>query len=381
MREEREISLVTNVSVLGETVCAVVIEYPTEVDGSRLTPEYFSVRTKVLNRYVQRTITKVFANNSDETTFNMFRNKGKFVILELDPHDQFSKTFQFDANAFLNRPVAIDYLIAQVVPIEDASGHELMPFVCKQTHVKRQIIDEFSSFVFKGSEAFEIPYRLFIPKDAEQNAKYPLVVFLHGAGARGTDNHIQLAENQGATVWAHPKHQAVHPCFVLAPQCPPNDSWSTLFTDPQNPFNPGKPLLTVIKIIEKLLNEYNIDENRVYITGLSMGGYGTWAATMNFPELFAAAIPICGGGDVNKVSQIKHIPIWAFHAEDDGIVPVDHSRYLVKALSRIGGNVRYTEFEKGYLTSRGFDPHWSWIAAYENSQVIEWLFDQKRRQN
>lgn len=137
--------------------------------------------------------------------------------------------------------------------------------------------------------------------------------------------------------------------------------------------------MAVIKIIEKLLEEYNIDRNRVYITGLSMGGYGTWSAIMNFPELFAAAIPVCGGGDVSKVDKIKDIPVWAFHAEDDGTVPVEQSRSVVKALSRVGGKVRYTELEKSYLSSRGYDPHWSWIVAYENQLVIEWLFEQRKK--
>jgi len=208
--------------------------------------------------------------------------------------------------------------------------------------------------------------------------KYPLVVFLHGAGERGTDNYLQVAGNRGAVVWAQPRYQVVHPCFVLAPQCPPNSSWSTLFTDRKNPFNPEKPLLAVIKIIRKLLDEYNIDENRIYITGLSMGGYGTWSAIMNFPELFAAAIPICGGGDVSKVERIKDIPIWVFHAEDDPVVPVENSRVLVKKLAEIGGKVRYTEYEKGFMEKHGWDPHGSWIPAYESQEVVEWLFEQSR---
>ncbi|KAF2959219.1 MULTISPECIES: prolyl oligopeptidase family serine peptidase [unclassified Thermotoga] len=372
------VTLITKVFPEGEKACAVVIEYPVEIDGQKLSPDRFSVKVKTSDTYSSRTITKVYANNSGDLSFSIFNNRGKYVVLELSTEDLHSNTIVFGPN-FLNTRVKLDYIVSQLVPIFDVDGNEVEPFTSKQTDEKHLIIDDFLAFTFKDPETgVEIPYRLFVPKDVNPDRKYPLVVFLHGAGERGTDNYLQVAGNRGAVVWAQPRYQVVHPCFVLAPQCPPNSSWSTLFTDRKNPFNPEKPLLAVIKIIRKLLDEYNIDENRIYITGLSMGGYGTWSAIMNFPELFAAAIPICGGGDVSKVERIKDIPIWVFHAEDDPVVPVENSRVLVKKLAEIGGKVRYTEYEKGFMEKHGWDPHGSWIPAYESQEVVEWLFEQSR---
>lgn len=376
--EVKNITLITKVFPEGEKVCAVVIEYPVEIDGWKLSTDQFSVKVKTGDTYSSRTITKVYANNSGDISFSIFSNRGKFVILELSPKDPNAGTLVSIPETFLNTRVKLNYIVSQLVPVVDVNGNTVEPFTSEQTGEKHLIIDDFLSFTFKDPETgIEIPYRLFVP-EGTTDRKYPLVVFLHGAGERGTDNYLQLAGNRGAIVWAQPRYQVTHPCFVLAPQCPPNSSWSTLFTDRKNPFNPEKPLLAVIKIIRKLLDEYNIDENRIYITGLSMGGYGTWSAIMNFPELFAAAIPICGGGDVSKVERIKDIPIWVFHAEDDPVVPVENSRVLVKKLAEIGGKVRYTEYEKGFMEKHGWDPHGSWIPAYESQEVVEWLFEQSR---
>nr|WP_231556615.1 prolyl oligopeptidase family serine peptidase [Thermotoga sp. 2812B] len=335
------------------------MKYSVEVVGWRLSPDQFSVKVKSGDTYSSKMITRVYTNNSGDLSFSIFSNRGRFVILELSSGDPNTGTLVFNPKIFLNTRVKLDYIVSQLVPIFD--GNEVEPFTSKQTSEKHLIINDFLAFTFKDLETgVEIPYRLFVLKDLNPDGKYPLVVFLHGAGERGTDNYLQVAGNRGAVVWAQPRYQVVHQCSVLAPQCPLNSSWFTLFTDKANPFNPEKLLLAVIKIIRKLLDEYNIDENRIYITGLSMGGYGTWGTIMNFPDLLAAAIPICGGGDVSKVERIKDIPIWVFHAEDDPVVPVENSQVLVKKLAEIGGKVRYTEYEKGFMEKHGWDPHGLW---------------------
>ncbi|MGB9789502.1 MAG: prolyl oligopeptidase family serine peptidase [Thermotoga caldifontis] len=374
----RSVTLVTKVFPDVERVFAVVIEYPVEIDRQKLSPNQFAVRAKSGDTYFPRTIKKVYANNTGEVSFSVFRNRGKYVILELDPWDPNAGTFIYGSP---NVRAKLDYIVSQIVPILDVDGKEVEPFVSKQTGEKHLIIDDFLAFTFKDAETnVEIPYRLFVPKDVDPEKKYPLVVFLHGGGERGTDNYVQLASNRGAVVWAEPRHQLVHPCFVLAPQCPPNSFWSL------------DTIRAVVNLIKKLMEEYNIDEKRVYVTGLSMGGAGTWTAIMEFPELFAAAIPICGMGDVNKVERIKDMPIWVFHAEDDPVVPVVNSRILVKKLAEIGGKVRYTEYEKGfvlrYLKQLGWKtdnpgledwvPHSSWQPTYDNEEVIEWLFSQSK---
>ena len=188
-----------------------------------------------------------------------------------------------------------------------------------------------------------------------------------------------MVANKGAVVWAQPGHQALHPSFVLAPQCPRESSWTGVLSGGE-PFEPNPELLALPHLIENLVSQHNIDSDRIYVTGLSMGGFGTWAITMESPHLFAGAIPVCGGGEVKKVDKIKHIPIWAFHAEDDPLVPVAFSRSLVRSLAERGGRVKYTEFLKDYLESQGWSAHSSWIPAYEDETVINWLFEQKRGQ-
>lgn len=215
------VTLITKVFPEGEKACAVVIEYPVEIDGQKLSPDQFSVKVKTSDTYSSRTITKVYANDNGDPSFSIFNNRGKYVVLELSPEDFHSNTIVFGPS-FLNTRMELDYIVSQLVPIFDVNGNKVEPFTSKQTDEKHLIIDDFLAFTFKDPETgVEIPYRLFVPKDVNPDRKYPLVVFLHGAGERGTDNYLQVAGNRGAVVWAQPRYQVVHPCFVLAPQCPP----------------------------------------------------------------------------------------------------------------------------------------------------------------
>lgn len=224
-------------------------------------------------------------------------------------------------------------------------------------------------------EFIKLPYRLFIPelKDGE---KYPLVLFLHGAGERGNDNVRQIIANEGATTWVEEEFQRKHPCFVLAPQCPENGYWGTSFRIYKTPEKLGaNSLLAVVGIIiDELLSEFPIDPFRVYVTGLSMGGFGTMALLTTYPERFAAGVVVCGGGNIYKLKKIAHVPLWLFHAEDDDVVPVEYSRMIVAKFQELGGEIRYTEYPAGYLSSLGLSSHKSWVIAYRNSEMKEWLF-------
>jgi predicted peptidase len=243
---------------------------------------------------------------------------------------------------------------------------------------KINYLEKFKPFVYKD-EFIEMPYRLFIPESQKPGEKYPLVVFLHGAGERGRDNEKQIIANEGAIVWASPEVQEKHPCFVLAPQCPENGYWGTSFRT-SDELEPNSLLSTVFLLINNVVDEYPIDEERIYITGLSMGGFGTVGLLTLCPERFAAAVVVCGGGNVKKVQKISRIPIWFFHAEDDDVVPVKFSRELVEALKKLNAPVRYTEYPKGYMESIGSFPHASWIPAYRYKEMIEWLFSQSKAQ-
>lgn len=206
--------------------------------------------------------------------------------------------------------------------------------------VNLNYLELFKAFEYKD-EFITLPYRLYTP-NFDKSKKYPLVVFLHGAGERGKDNEKQITANKGAVIWATPEVQLKNPCFVLAPQCPENGWWGRCSKN-ELIFEANSLLYTVMLLINKIKDEYPIDPNRIYITGLSMGGFGTLTLLSEFPEKFAAGVVVCGGGDLNKVSKYKDIPLWLFHAEDDPVVPVDFSRNIFKKIKSFGGDVKYTE--------------------------------------
>ena len=183
-----------------------------------------------------------------------------------------------------------------------------------------------------------LPYRLFIP-DAYSNARhYPLVLVLHSAGERGTDNNLQITNTRMATCWADSIAQLKHPCFVVAPQCPLSGGWST--GDPTSPIRPE--LATVNDILDSLVREFSIDTNRTYVTGFSMGGSGTWEIITRFPERFAAAIPMSGGTNPAYAYKCADVPIWDFHRTVDQLVPVQYSRMMMDSLRALGRSVVYT---------------------------------------
>jgi predicted peptidase len=235
--------------------------------------------------------------------------------------------------------------------------------------------DAFQARTFSNAKyEHSLPYRLFIPAGYSSSKSYPLVLFLHGSGERGTNNTSQLTANRGATVWAEPNNQSANPCFVLAPQCPSDEKWTEHPGQGSYSFDNVKPedydeLPMVMDIINDLKKEFNIDATRIYITGLSMGGYGTWYMIYKYPGVFAAALPCCGAGDPSKASVIAHIPIWAFHGDQDTTVPVSGTRDMIAALKNAGASPKYTEYP-------GVS-HNSWVNAYSEKDLISWTFAQK----
>jgi predicted peptidase len=221
-----------------------------------------------------------------------------------------------------------------------------------------------------------LPYRLFIPEGYDAAKAYPLVFALHGYGERGSDNEKQLTVHQLATLWTRDTIQARHPCFVLAPQCPADGDARWINVDfgkgyySQDAVPISKYLAAALEILDSTAARYRIDADRVYIAGLSMGGYATWDVITRYPKRFAAAIPICGGGDSTKAPLIEALPIWAFHGDSDHTVPVEASRRMIAALKKAGGNPRYTEYP-------GVD-HGSWGPALQEPGLPTWLFAQAR---
>jgi predicted peptidase len=215
-------------------------------------------------------------------------------------------------------------------------------------------------------------YRQLYP-DSDTLRKYPLVIFLHGSGERGHDNDAQL--KWGVMNFATDQNMVLHPAFVIAPQCPEGSSWSNLSRDRNKlevtlQTTPTKPMELLIGLIHKMIKTFNIDSNRIYITGLSMGGFGTYDAIERYPHLFAAAVPVCGGGDVSKASTIAHIPIWIYQGSDDPAVSPLYALSMFEALTKAGARPGFTQ-----LPETG---HFSWLGAYSDARIMEWMFRQHK---
>lgn len=219
-------------------------------------------------------------------------------------------------------------------------------------------------------ETFE--YRLLAPEKLTPGKRYPLVVFLHGAGERGTDNDLQLLYLPKSM--ASEDMRKKFSCYLLAPQCRKETQWVDVPWGDKKSTPMAKEatdqLKTVMQMIDLTLKENPIDTQRVYLTGLSMGGYGAWELAARQPKRFAALAPICGGGDELQASKLT-MPIWAFHGDKDGAVPVQRSQTMVATIREAGNkSVKYTE-----LPGVG---HNSWNTAYAaKSGLLEWMFEQK----
>ncbi len=199
------------------------------------------------------------------------------------------------------------------------------------------------------------------------------MIFLHGAGERGSNNKAQLVH--GMAEFCKPKWREKYPCYVLAPQCPAEMKWSDVdWTLPSSelPEKVSEPMQLVFELVDAMLKDSAVNDNRVYITGLSMGGYGTWDILARRPNFFAAAIPICGGGDPKTANRFANVPLWCFHGDKDETVTVNRSREMIEALKAAGGSPKYTEYA-GVA-------HDSWTRTYSNPEVIEWMFAQLRRE-
>jgi len=238
--------------------------------------------------------------------------------------------------------------------------------------------NKFKKEVYRGTKD-SLLYNILDPVDYKSEKKgketiYPLVVFLHGAGERGSDNEIQTIHIR--SLFLDNDNQLNYPSFVLVPQCPTNRQWVNL---PWSGINHSMPEVCsetmdlTIELIGEIIKKHPIDTNRIYISGVSMGGYGTWDIISRYPQKFAAAIPICGGGDTSKAKLLKDIPIWAFHGSSDKVVSVENTRNMIKAIKIAGGNPKYTEYAKV--------GHDSWVKTYKEGNLLEWLFKQKKAEN
>jgi predicted dehydrogenase/dienelactone hydrolase len=229
----------------------------------------------------------------------------------------------------------------------------------------------FESREFADADGNVLPYRLLKPVDHIFGKKYPLLVFLHGAGERGNDNASQL--KHAAKEFADEERRRLYPSYVLIPQCPSDCRWveTDWKLDAHDfPMEPSKPMKLVKELVDTMIENPGIDENRIYVTGISMGGFGTWDALARYEGIFAAAVPICGGGDLKIVSKLVDLPIWAFHGAKDPVVKVARSRDMIQALKAAGNDARYTEYPDAV--------HDCWTETYKDPELYAWLFAQSK---
>ena len=232
----------------------------------------------------------------------------------------------------------------------------------------------FEAKTYKSPKGKSLNYRIHLPENMDAKKQYPLVLFFHGAGERGNDNKKQLIHGT-KDILAY-SEKSNEPVIIVAPQCPKGEQWVNTPWGNLSHTMPSKPshsMRITIQLLNESIKTLAVDKKRIYVTGLSMGGFGVWDIVQRMPDTFAAAMPVCGGGDTKMANAIKNVPTWVFHGDSDGVVKTKRSRDMVAALKKVGGNVKYTEY-KGV-------GHGSWGRAYSDEVALKWLLTQIRTSN
>lgn len=222
-----------------------------------------------------------------------------------------------------------------------------------------------------------MPYRLFVPQNLDNTRSYPLVMFFHGAGGRGTDNtQVDGIYVSLSGCWKYPDQQTIEPVFILAPQCPTKKIWAGSKWNVNSGYYSidntiESPQMTkALEILDDVLTSYPIDRNRLYVTGQSMGGAGTWDVIMRHKNLWAAAIPVAGHNDTTKAGYLSDLPIWVHHCLDDEIVVPLTDTAMVTALEWMGSDVR-----SSWYAQCG---HAGWVEASDNTETVSWMLSHTR---
>ena len=237
--------------------------------------------------------------------------------------------------------------------------------------------EKFKDFPFNvyKKDGHTLPYRTHQPVQLLPGKKYPLVLFFHGAGERGLDNRLQFMRFTTIPFWEK------YSCYILAPQCPPKpvngpdgeSVWvQTSFGADSHTMKdkPSWPMGLSMELLDKYIKENQIDTDRIYVTGLSMGGFATWEILQREGKKFAAAVPVCGGADLAFAGKLTKIPLWVTHGAADPTVPVKRSRDMVEAITKAGGQPKYTEYPNV--------GHGAWAVTYPDQKIWDWLFAQHK---
>lgn len=200
-----------------------------------------------------------------------------------------------------------------------------------------------------------LEYLLHLPKDYDQtsNQQWPLILFLHGRGESGSD--LDRVKREG--IPKEIEEGGEFPFIIVSPQCSEDSYWT-------------KELEPLQRLLSEVQANYNVDQSRIYLTGLSMGGFGSWHLAARSPETFAAIAPVCGGGEIEKAEAIKDIPAWVFHGDQDDIVPIQRSAEMVEVIKKHGGDIHFSVYE-----GVGHD---SWTETYRNPKLYEWFLQHSK---
>jgi predicted peptidase len=224
-------------------------------------------------------------------------------------------------------------------------------------------VEGFIAGSYRSSSGEAMAYRFFVPPDYDAAKKYPIVLWLHGAAGRGSDNISQVSggNSPGSHFWTTAENQSKYHAFVLAPQVDATKGWARPHTN-----TPPVAIRLALEILDRIEKLYSIDRAREYVVGQSMGGEGVWAALSIVPQRFAAAISLCGYGDAYMIPRVAKVPVWIFQGEEDLLVPVTRARQWVAELRKAGGTPQYTEY-----ASIG---HNVWDVAFSEPELAAWLF-------
>lgn len=390
----KNVTAITEVFGDGQKVTAAAIEFDKDIKNSNLSINDFSVE--------DRTITKIYANNAADKSTN--RTDGRFVIIELSLTDANAALFVQSGRQSTVKEVKVS--VRQLKKLETPGGESYAPsadFVTSNKQINL-VVDDFQQLEFKDTETGKtLKYNLFVPKKYDQNKSYPLVMFIHDAGAVGTETKRTLIQGNGAIVWASPSEQSKHEAFVLAPQ------YENVIVNDQSEMTEEGDI--TVRMLNAIAGQYNIDRNRLYTTGQSMGCMTSIALNIKYPDLFAAAFLVAGQWDAAKVAPLAKDNLWIIVSEGD-LKAFPGMNAITAALEKGGAkisratwngqasaaefagevskmmaedsNVKYTALKKGTVVSPGMpddggnNHRGTWHIAYNIEGVRDWLFMQKK---
>lgn len=395
----KKFNVIAEVMDYGECVTALIIDYEKEVSLKDVSLTTFQVTAKNIDQdgaiYYEgeRKIIDVYVTQ-DQSRYQTKMASGRYIVILLSYGymDKASASIYYhmvmnqgvwDFFKSYNLELALHYSVTQLKPIQGTLD------IYRQDQIVRPLADQ---FIRKESKS-HLPYRLYVPEPFQ--GKQPLIVWLHGSGEGGSNNASQILANKGGVGFADSKAQAIFGgAYIVAPQCP--DNWAI---DPDVLESINVPLTSdiqasrdytgdVIAMIREILAAYpNIDEHRIYLIGCSAGGAMTWKTLLAAPELFAAAVPICGSlVEKEKLESVKSVPIWLIHSKDDTTVSCTNSEENYRNLQALNAEVHLTEYANVSRDGQSYPGHWSWIYALNNdpklsdqTSLFEWLSQQRRK--